>query len=176
VTEKTVVKTRKCISCEGTGMMPELRKFTGMETTIVYVCPDCDAKVEFKSLGQAGLTLSVGLMGLAFISAVFLSDKTFGSVTDYLIYTVVVLLVLYVLVCPLLPYWAHPITGEKQITDPDLDFASADFADGFSDVMQRAIIKFERHGFWRGFLTPIIFIAVVLGIATAIGMVNYYLF
>ena len=170
------VKTRKCLSCDEMGMLPEQRAFTGMETTIVYTCPDCDAKVEFKSLSQAGMTSSLGLMVLVFLTAIFAEDIEWWDLTDYLIYGLVVLLFLYVPVSTLLPYWAHPVTGEKQITESDLAFDADSFAEGFSDVMQRAIIKFEKHGFWRGFFTPIVAIAGVLAVATAIGMVNFYFF
>lgn len=170
------VKTRKCISCDGTEMAPEKREFTGMETTLLYTCPNCDAKVEFKSLSQAGMMACLGLLVLGFITVIATNGPVYWDLVDYLLYIAVVLLFAFVPGSILIPYWAHPVTGEKKITETDLDFKSGSFADGFSDVMQRAIIRFERHGFWRGFLTPIVFIAVVLGIATAIGMVNYYVF
>ncbi len=156
-------------------MMPEQRKFTGMETTLLYVCPACDAKVEFQSLSQAGVRLSVGLMGLVLRTGVFITDVASWGFINYLIYGGVLLVLAYVLASPLLPYWAHPVTGAQQITESDLSFDSAGFANNFSDVMQRSIIKFERHGFWRGFVTPLVFIVVVLGVAAAIGMVGHYL-
>ena len=65
------VKIRDCVSCDEKGMLPDKRAFTGMETTIVYACPDCDAKVEFKSLCHAGMTSSLGLAVLVFLTVIF---------------------------------------------------------------------------------------------------------
>ena len=117
---------------------------------------------------------SIGLMGFVLISVVATSGSGQWDFVDYLLYTAGVLLFAFVPGAILVPYWTHPVSGEKQIENPGLDFSASSFSEGFSDAMQRAIIKFERHGFWRGFLTPILVVAAVLAVATAIGMINYY--
>ena len=170
------VKTRKCRACGDAGMVPEERQFTGMETTIVYACPSCSATVEFKSVSQAGLMTALGIMVLAVITAIATGGPGYWSVGNYLLYGFVVLLFSFVPISILLPYWYHPVTGEKTITGHSLDFEDPNFSEGFTDPMQRAIIKFEQHSFWRGFFTPIIFAATFLGIAAAIGMINFYYF
>lgn len=178
LTEQTEikVKTRKCRACGHKGMIPDNRVFTGMETTLTYICPACDATVEMKSLSQAGLILTVGSILLAIVTFISTEGPLPWDMGDYLLYMGLVILVFYMPANILYPYWRHPVTGEKNISTANASVEDEEFIKNFKDPMQRGIIRFERFGFLGGILIPILFIAVILGMATVIGMINFYYF
>ncbi|PCI34453.1 MAG: hypothetical protein COB54_01315 [Alphaproteobacteria bacterium] len=157
-------------------MMPDSRGFTGMETTVTYLCPTCEATVEIQSMGQAGLKLAVGLIVLAVVTFMVLENPGPWDMVDYLLYSGFVFVVLYLPASILIPHWAHRVTGERDMAADSLDFGTDDFARTIQDPVQKGIIRFERFGFLGGFIAPLIFIALVLGAATLIGMINFYYF
>ena len=170
------VKTRRCRTCGDEGMMPDSRVFTGMETTLTYICPACDAAVEMKSLSQAGLILTVGSIILAVVTFISVQGPLPWDMTDYLLYLGLVILVFYMPANILYPYWCHPVTGEKNISTARAGIADSEFIKNNKDPLQRGIIRFERFGFLGGILIPLLFIVVILGMATVIGMINFYYF
>lgn len=174
--EPTIVKTRPCNACGDKAMMPDSRTFTGMETTIIYKCPACEHTVEIKSLSQAGLMSALGAVILSVITFIMVEDPMAWDVSDTLWYLFFLALILLVPVSILLPHWAHPVTGEQETTLANVDFNDEGFIEDFKDPVQRSIIKLEKHGFWRGFLTPIIFIVLFLGAAAIIGYINFTYF
>jgi len=157
-------------------MVPDSRTFTGMETTILYKCPACDHTVEIKALSQAGFMAAVGAVILAFITFIMVEDPMPWEVSDYLWYLFFVALVFFVPVLTFHPHWKHPVTGEAETSSAKVDFEDESYIEDFKDPVQRSIIKLEKHGFWRGLLTPIIFIVLFLGAAAVIGFINYTFF
>jgi len=174
--EPTFIKTRLCSECGDKVMMPEDRKFTGMETTITYRCSSCDAVAEIRSLSQAGFMAALGALVLTVVTLIAVQGPGYWDMNDYLLYLLFVCAVFGVPVYFLLPHWLYPVTGEAETTATNVDFEDESFIEGYSDPIQRGIIKLERHGFWRGFFTPIIFIVLFLGTAAIIGYINFTYF
>ena len=157
-------------------MLPNSRSFTGIETTITYTCPACEATVEIQSLGQAGLKLAVGLILAVVVTFIALDSPGSWAVSDYFLYSAFMLVVLYLPASILIPHLTHRVTGERDIPTTGLDFNTGDVDQAIQDPVQQGIIRFEKFSFLGGFLAPLFFIAAVLGAATLIGMINFYYF
>ncbi|WP_417462810.1 hypothetical protein [Kordiimonas sp.] len=163
---------RICRLCGDPGMKPESRDWTGMETTVTYACPGCDNTVKFNALSQAGLMSALGLIVLAIVTFFMVESPGMWETSDFLIYGGILLACAYVPLNILLPHWRYPISpegGKRAPVTPD----DNSLHQSTSDPLRRKIIEFERHGFWRGFLTPIVFIVIVLAAATLIGMLTF---
>jgi hypothetical protein len=169
-----IVTTRSCRLCGDQSMKPKSRDWTGMETTITYECPSCANIIELNALSQAGLMSALGLIVLAIVSGIMMESPGPWDMSDYLIYGGVLLACAYVPLSILYPHWRYPVSNQSKKINSD--FRDTSLLRSHSDPVRRRIIKFDRHGFWRGFLTPILFIAIVLMGAALIGMLNFYVF
>ncbi len=166
------LQARSCHKCITGTLLPEGREWTGMETTVTYVCSNCKSAVDFMALSQAGLMTAIGMIILGIVSFFMFESYAWWGVVDYLSYSIVVLMVGYIPIYILYPYWRHPIVKEPKTSLFEID--PMPLQETERDPPRRLIFRFERFGFWQGFFAPIIFISLILGIATAIGMVNHY--
>lgn len=168
-----IVHARTCHNCGDQGMKPKRREWTGMETTVTFSCSACGNQVELNSVSHAGLMTAMGLILLAIVTAVMAESSAPWEFGDYILYGIVLIACVYLPANILVPHWRYPQSNQVACGD---DFDDTNITHSRSDPIRRRILKFERYGFWRGFFTPILFIAVVLAVATAIGLINFYVF
>ena len=171
-----IVRARTCRHCGDPCMKPRSREWTGMETTVTYVCPTCDKSIGLNALSHAGMMSALGLIVLSIVAGVMMNSPSPWRVSDYVVYGLVLAGCVYVPGNILYPHWRYPISRQTATTARVIDFVDNTFTHYHRDPIRRRIIKFERHGFWRGFFTPILFIIIVLAVATAIGLLNFYVF
>lgn len=171
-----IIKTRKCSECESTDMTPCKRNFTGLESTILYKCPGCEATVEIKSLFHSGLFTLLAIFFFGLINVFWVDWNTSWGMGAILGYIVLALVIFLFPLAGMAPHYLNPVTGERLANKDDEILQGEAYIRGFNDVLQRFILRMESHGFLFGFFAPLVVIGIILGTASLLGFINHSYF
>ncbi len=161
--------TRRCRKCGCEGFRAVDTEWSGSGHDIIFRCPQCGHKKKLTPLGGLGMMTAITALAIGIVLAFLLTMTWRDPLAEYFFGTLIVLWLGY-LGFSWLNYWLYPKTGVRERDPQEIQTPAAP-----SDPLQKAITSVEGQTVWRGALTPIIVIVVVLGASTLLGLVNWYL-
>lgn len=164
-------KIRKCMQCGEDRLYPVSRSLQIYNSVIQHECEGCGEKVSVTPAASIGILITVGLLALAFWYFILFGRNSFYDLYTIIAFGVAVAAFLFVTIPPILVHVMNPIAKGINTEEPNIEITS-----GEKHIAKRPILWLERLGMIAGMLTPLIFIAIFLGIAALIGYVNYTFF
>lgn len=164
-------KIRKCKQCGEEKLFPVSRSLQIYNSVIQLECEGCGEKVSVTPVASIGILISVGLLALGFWYFILFGHNSYFDIYTVMAFGVAVAAFLFVTIPTILVHVMNPIAKHQNFEEPDIEITH-----GEKHIAKRPIIWLERLGMIGGFLAPLIFIAVILGIATLIGYVNFTYF
>jgi len=161
--------TRQCSNCKTPTMKPVSRKLQIYNSVIRYKCSNCSANIELTPLASIGIQLTVGLLVLGFWGMILFSGAGQAGTISLLFYAGAWLLLFGITIIPALKHMQYP---NSNISNSQSPFE----ATSNPHLLSRAILWIDKQGFVAGMLAPIIFIALILGIAALIGYISFTYF
>ncbi len=162
--------TRLCPNCKTPTMMPISRRLQIYNSVICYKCSKCEKDVELIPLASIGVLLVVGLLALGFWGMILFSGPGQPGTISLIIFASASLSLFGTTAAQALKHRRYPVSRNNASPPISLEISSG------SHVAKRAILWVEKLGFVAGMLAPIIFIALILGIAAIIGYINFTYF
>lgn len=162
-------KTRKCSQCGENSLELTESSFSIYGYDEKFHCSNCDFKTEITPAGGQGHSFAMYVLFMLVLYFMFLGgfDDRPWDTSDYVIFWFFALAGFWLTLSNYANHQANPVVNHELGGDAqDPVMSKTSFIHRF----------FSQASFLPGFLFPIIIIALVLGIATAIGMVNYYYF
>ena len=158
--EKRTVDLRHCAKCGSEEMRLEKIEWDGMGNQWNYICPTCNHEKSIEPAGKNGAILFAGLVILAAGAAIMIEGHT-RDWQSWSIFGVVAVFLLGFPVKALVDHFRYKITGVAELSVE---------VDVLTDPLQKGIEKTEKMGFLKGFLSPLLLIVIVLGLAMIYGL------
>ncbi len=163
-----VPEARQCAKCGEPAMMPVERKMEIYNSVYRYKCENCQHEVELVPTGSIGVQISLGLALAFVIWGIFYFDR-YNTALDWVWFAVVASVLPAM---ALFQLWKHrrypPVEPGNAALSLEVSETSA--------ITKKPVLWVESLGLLAGLLVPILFIAAFLGIAAAIGLVNFTYF
>lgn len=159
---------RKCSKCSEPTLMVVSRKMELYNSVYKFECSNCGEKVDIVPQGSIAMQFTVSALFAGFVWFVFMEGGQNGWI-DYIAYSMVVLALPIMSAMQLQTHYDNPVV-DKQAKKVHLTMEKS------ASLTQKPVTFVENLGFLAGLLAPLLVIAVVLGIAAAIGYVNFTFF
>lgn len=167
----TMPKIRKCSKCGEAKLRPVSRNLQIYNSVIQHVCEGCGGKVEITPPASIGLLITVGLLALGFWYAIMFWGNSHFDIYTVLMFGVAVVAFAFVTLPPIIKLIKNPEILETSAEDDELPINK-----GAQHFAKRPILWLERLGMIAGLLAPLIFVAIILGVAALIGYINFTYF
>ena len=161
---------RRCRKC-GCEKMSVIERDESLFDAYDFKCPECGHHANINESGTIGVFTGGSLILFAIWFFIF-SDDTLDTAHDYFTYISTLIIIWYLPVSMTVKRWRHPITVAGKL---NADLANVQ-ADESSDPVYRATrignIWLSTVGFLSSLLAFIVFIAIFLGGAVVLGIIN----
>lgn len=163
------VKTRKCSQCGENTLELTGSSFNIWGYEERFLCSNCGFDTEITPAGGQGHSFGLYVVFMLVLYFMFLGgfDHKPWDTSGHVIFWVAAVAGIWLTLTSRANHTANPIVEHEQGDNPQ---------DPVIDKASFIYRFFASANFVTGFFFPIIIIALVLGIATAIGMINFYYF
>lgn len=164
-------KIRKCSKCGEVKLLPVSRELQIYNSVILHKCDGCGEKVEITPPASIGILITCGVLALGFWYAILFWGNSYFDIYTVLMFGIAVAAFAFVTLPPIIKLIKNP-----EIKDTGVDAKELPIDNGAQHFAKRPILWLERLGMIAGLLSPLIFIAIILGVATLIGYINFTYF